>query len=139
MASSDETHDRWLMPACAEWADSDGMRRASLGRGQFTFLPSKPEGWWSLALLAAAPLFLWFSFALPRAMHSHGFGGMPGFFSDPWMWVPRVGAGLSGVGAGVAAALAIVRRGERSPLVFVALLIGVFVLLFWAGEILAPH
>lgn len=117
--------------------DTGSMRRASLGHGHpFSFLPSTPAGWWSLALLAAAPLFLWLSFSLPRAVSGHGFEEVHGFFRDPWMWVPRIAAGLSGGDAG---ALAVLRHGERSPLVFVALLIAVLVLLFWIGEFAAPH
>ena len=65
--------------------------------------------------------------------------GGEGFFSNLWLALPGLGAGLSGVLAGATAAVAIVRRGERSVLVFVVLIVGLIVALFLVAETANPH
>ena len=61
------------------------------------------------------------------------------FFSNLWLALPGLGAGLSGVLAGVTAGVAIARRGERSVLVFVVLIVGLIVALWLLGEVVSPH
>jgi hypothetical protein len=46
---------------------------------------------------------------------------------------------LSGLGAGVLSALSIIRKQERSWLVWLMLLPGLFILFLLAGEIFFPH
>ncbi len=57
------------------------------------------------------------------------------FFDRPLFSALALAAGLSGSAAGVASLVAIVRRRERSPFVFVTLLVGGFVLVFVVGEL----
>ena len=58
---------------------------------------------------------------------------------NAWMRVPLMGVVLTtavaGVLAGVAAAFAIVRRGERSVLMFLPLLVLLFFAIFFVGEL----
>ena len=65
--------------------------------------------------------------------------GGEGFFSNLWLALPGLGAGLSGVLAGVTAGVAIVRWGERSVLVFVVLVVGLIVALWLVAEVVNPH
>jgi hypothetical protein len=44
-----------------------------------------------------------------------------------------------GLSAGIAGLVAVIQRGERSWLVWLAILLGLLVLLFLVGELLAPH
>jgi hypothetical protein len=85
--------------------------------------------------LAAFAAFLTALFSLIAA----GERGGEGFFSNLWLALPGLGAGLSGVLAGVTAGVAIVRRGERSVLVFVVLIVGLIVALWLLGEVVNPH
>ncbi len=98
-------------------------------------LPVTRAGWWSAGLLAAFAAFLIVLFSLVAA----GERGGDEFFSNLWLALPGLGAGLSAVLAGVTAAVAIVRRGERSVLVFLVLIVGLIVALFLLGEITIPH
>ena len=98
-------------------------------------LPVTRLGWWSAGLLAAFAAFLTALFSLIAA----GERGGEGFFSNLWLALPGLGAGLSGVLAGVTAGVAIVRRGERSVIVFLVLIVGLIVALFLLAETVNPH
>ena len=53
--------------------------------------------------------------------------------------IPMLGSGVSAIAAFFIGALSIWKYKERSIFVFVACLIGLFVLIFVLGEILVPH
>ncbi len=99
----------------------------------FRLLPATGLGWWAVGLLAAFVLLFLVRFG-PLKL-AFGFRGGGGFFDNPWMGLTALVAGLSGALAGVTAALAIVRRSERSGLVFLILLVGLFVAAFSLGEL----
>ena len=61
------------------------------------------------------------------------------FFSNPVLTIPILLAGTSGVFAFLTGLISVIRNRERSILVFLAMLIGLFVLLFWFGEVIFPH
>jgi hypothetical protein len=88
-------------------------------------------GWWPVRFLTAFAAFLTVFYSLVAT----GQRGGDGFFDNLWLALPILAAGLSGVLAGAIAALAIVRRGERSLLAFLALIVGLLVGLFWLAEV----
>jgi len=53
--------------------------------------------------------------------------------------IPILLAGTSGVFAFLTGLIGVIRNRERSILVFLAMLIGLFVLLFCLGEVIFPH
>ena len=102
-------------------------------------VPTTRLGLWAVRLLVA------FVAGLVVGMSLAGAGqisGGEGAFDNLWLTVPLMGVALAtvvaGVLAGVAAAFAIVRRGERSVLVFLPLLVLLFIAIFFVGE-LAGH
>ena len=68
---------------------------------------------------------------------------MPSESDAPWrhVFLPYYGIGmlLCGLAAGIVGLIAIVRRGERSWLVWLSVLPGLLVSFFILGEFLAPH
>ena len=97
--------------------------------------PGTRTGWWSLGLMLGFFLFL----CLMQALVASGQRGGDTFFDNPWLSLPALAGALSALAAGLLAALAIIRRGERSLFSFLVLLLGLFVLLFLVGEIAVPH
>jgi hypothetical protein len=61
------------------------------------------------------------------------------FFSNLYAAIPALLAWLSGVSAFFSGLLGIIMKKERSVLVLLAILFGLFVLMFGLGEILVPH
>ena len=103
------------------------------GRGSFFALPSTRLGRWAAGLMAAfVVMFLINSFVFMRLS------------SDaPWqrMLLPFYGIGMlaCGLAAGITGVIAIVRRGERSWLVWPAVLPCLWVIFMLLGEFLFPH
>ena len=99
-------------------------------------MPTTRLGFWAVRLLVAFAAGLVVGMSLAAA--GQIIGG-EGAFDNLWLTVPLMGAGLTavlaGVLAGVAAAFAIVRRGERSILVFLPLIVLVFFAIFLVGEL----
>ncbi len=99
-------------------------------------LPTTRLGWWAVRLLAvfAAGLVVGMSLAAAGQI-----SGGEGAFDNLWLTVPLTGAALTaivaGVLAGAAAAFTIFRRGERSILVFLPLIVLGFFAIFLVGEL----
>jgi hypothetical protein len=102
-------------------------------RRPFLGWPSTRLGWWSVAL-AATFLALYIINAIVF---------MPSIVEVPWRQVilPFYGIFmmLCGFAAGIVGLIAVIRRHERSWLVWLTILPGLFVLAFVLGEFLVPH
>lgn len=97
-------------------------------------VPSTPLGRWSVSL---GVLFL-LLFLINTTVFMPTGGSMA-----PWrpIFLPFYGITMMAVGlaAGVTGTIAVTRSRERSWLVWVPLLVGLFVVVFLLGEILVPH
>ena len=95
--------------------------------------PSTRLGWWSVGL-AATFVVLWI-------INSTVF--MPSTVEVPWRTVVLPFYGifmmLCGLAAGIVGLIAVVRGHERSWLVWLTMLPGLFVAFFVLGEFLTPH
>jgi len=119
-------------------ASTGGERRAP--RGSFRSLPKTPLGWWSVVLAALAVAWVIAGQRIQDALN-------PRACPDSVLCTGgREYVALAlvlGVPASVLGVVALIRRGERSVLVFLtvvpALLFTAFWLLFAAGELLSPH
>ena len=125
---------RQELPASAPPSLRAPMPRQPLWRRVLGW-PSTRLGWWSVRLAGA---FFGFFF-LFQALVGAGQRGGDTFFSNPWLAVTILAAGSAAIAGGGAAAFAIVGKGERSLLVFITLLLGLLVLTFVTGEVVAPH
>ncbi len=99
------------------------------------FMPKTALGKWSVSLIVAFVLLL-VSFQL---LVASGQRGGETFFSALVLTVPILIAGICGVSAFVTGLIGVIRSRERSVIVYLATVIGLFVLLFGLGEIILPH
>ena len=106
---------------------SEPSWRRILGR------PSTRLGWWSVALAA--------TFAALFIINSIVF--IPSTAVIPWRQavLPFYGIAMlsCGLAAGIVGLMAVIRRQERSWLVWLTMLPGLMVLIFVLGEFLVPH
>jgi len=107
--------------------ESERVRRR---RAITRLLPVTRLGWYSVELFAA-------STALFAASNGLVAAGQEGPSFNPWLALTIFPAALSAVLAGLTAAFSIFCRRERSPLVFLALLVGVFVAWFALGGVIS--
>ena len=98
-------------------------------------MPKTTLGKWSAALIVAfIVLLVSFQFLV-----ASGQRGGETFFSNLVLALPTLIAGISGVSAFVTGLIGVIRSRERSIIVYLAAVIGLFVLLFSLGEIIFPH
>ena len=102
---------------------------------QISILPKTKLGKWSTVLIIA---FIVFIVAFQLLVASGQRGGET-FFGNLVLTIPILLAGTSGVFASVTGLIGVIRNRERSILVFLAISIGLFVLLFSLGEVIFPH
>jgi hypothetical protein len=103
------------------------------------FLPKTTLGKWSIGLVIVA-ICCFVVFIIEVALGLRGGDSLD--FSDPSQLGPAIPILLAGVffvSAMVTGLIGIVKNRERSVLVFLAVAIGMFVLLLVLGEFLAPH
>jgi LytS/YehU family sensor histidine kinase len=104
-----------------------------------TILPKTPLGKWSTGFIGAFVVF----FVTFILIVTSGQRGDDTFdFSNPVL-IPMLLAGVSGMLAFLTGLSGVIRNKERSILVFLAMLIGLYVLVFGLGEIISifffPH
>ena len=97
--------------------------------------PKSTAGRWAVVLVIAFFLF----FALFQLLVAVGQRGGETFFSNLALTIPILLAGSCGVTAFVTGMVGVIKSRERSILVYFAILIGLFVLMFVLGEIIFPH
>lgn len=100
-----------------------------------SILPRTMLGKWSIGLIGGLFLF----FALLRVLVAFGQRGGETFFSNLALAIPGLLAGTCGIAAFFTGIIGIIFRKERAVLVFLAVIIGLFVLVFCLGEVLSPH
>jgi membrane associated rhomboid family serine protease len=97
-------------------------------RVRIRLLPRTRLGFWAVRFLIAFAVFFLTLCALVAA-------GQRGV----WLVSLVIPLGLSGALAGGTAAVAVVRRGERSVLVFLPLVVGILIAIFLLGELIGPE
>ena len=100
-----------------------------------SILPKTALGKWSTGLIVAFIVF----FVAFQLLVASGQRGGETFFSNLVLTIPILLAGTSGVFAFLTGLIGVIRNRERSILVFLAMLIGLFVLFFCLGEVIFPH
>ncbi len=99
------------------------------------FIPRTRLGKWSIWLIVAFILL----FMMFQLLVASGQRGGDTFFSNLALSVPMLIAGICGILAFFTGIIGIIKGKERSVLVFIATVIGFFILFFVLGEFLVPH
>jgi len=99
------------------------------------FIPRTVPGKWSIRLIFAFIVL----FSLFQILVATGQRGGATFFSNLILAVPIVIAGICGVASFFTGLVGVIKSRERSILVYIAMIIGLCVLLFILGEIIFPH
>ena len=99
------------------------------------FKPTTDLGKWSAWLIVAFAILLGVFFILVAS----GQRGGDTFFSNPILTVPILLAATSGIAAFITGLISVVKRKERSVAVVLAIVFGLFVILFALGEVIFPH
>lgn len=95
-------------------------------------LPKTILGKWSVGLI----VIFFLLFVLFNLLVASGQRG-PGF--NPWLAFTIIPAGISGISAFFTGIIGIIKKKERSLLVFLSVALGLFVLIFLLGEVMVPH
>ena len=98
-------------------------------------MPKTKLGKWSVGLIIVFILLLILFFLLVAS----GQRGGDTFFSNPLLTIPMLVAGICGVGAFFTGIISIIKMKERAIIVYIATVIGFFVLMYISAEILSPH
>jgi len=99
------------------------------------FLPTTSLGKWFVLFVVCFAL----SIAALYLLIFLGERGGEGFFTNLWLAIPGLLAGVFGILSFLVGVFAILKQRDRSVLTIAATILGLFVLLFVAGEILFPH
>ena len=99
------------------------------------FVPTSKLGKWSIGLLIAFLLFFTLHQLISATWHGEG----QTFLHKLVFVAPLVLAAISGAAAFFTGIIAIIKSKERSIPVFLTTLMGLFILIFCLGEVIAPH
>ena len=99
-------------------------------------LPQTTLGKWSVGLIIAFFLLLATGMFVVQVLRQEG---GETFFDNLWISITMLGAGACAIAALFTGIISIWRYKERSVFVFIATLMGFFVLWFVLGEIIVPH
>ena len=110
---------------------------------RISILPKTCLGKWSVGLVAAFILISVVNGLIPSPQPSPGAPVLPPSMAVVAIGISRMVALIIGLASGVAALvtglISIIKSRERSILVFLAVLVGLFVLIFCLGEVIFPH
>lgn len=99
------------------------------------FKPTTQLGKRSVWLLVAVAVF----FAAFRIMVLSGQRGGDTFFSNPFLAIPMLLAGISGIAAFINGLISIIREKERAISVYLAVAVGLIILVVVLANIISPH
>ena len=102
---------------------------------QVHFKPKTKLGKRSAWLLVAIAVFM----TAFRINVSLGYRGGDTFFTNPSLAIPILLAGISGIAAFITGLIGIIREKERAISVYLAVAIGLIVLVVALAQIISPH
>ena len=106
------------------------------------FLPITPLGKWSVGFIVAMPILFFIGTSFANSLYQSVPAGdtiLADIAARPALALSMLAGMAAGISAFITGVLAIVRRKDRTLLVFISSIIGALLVLFLAGEILSPH
>jgi len=106
------------------------------------FMPKTILGKWSFGLIAAMPVLFFICSSSTNFLYKSVPAGdtiLEDITGRPALALTMIAAIVCGILSLITGLIAVTRQKERAPLVYVAIIIGAFLMLFLAGEALFPH
>jgi len=105
-------------------------------------MPTTGLGWWSIGLIVAMPILFLIGASFANSVYeSVPAGGT--LFADiaarPALALIMLAGMAAGISAFITGILTIVRRKEKSLLVYISTVTGALLIIFLVGEIVSPH
>ena len=97
--------------------------------------PRSKYGKWAIYFILAFAIFLALFFLLVE----RGERGGATFFSNLKLTIPFLAAAISGIAAFITGLFSVFKEKDHSFLVYLAIIVGLFVLIFLIGEFTYPH
>ena len=108
----------------------------------FRMLPTTVLGKWSLGLIIAMPILFVIGTSFVDTLYQNVPAGgtiIKDIAARPALSLPMLAGMAAGISAFITGLLAIVRKKDPAITVYVATIIGCFLIVFLAGEVLSPH
>lgn len=105
-------------------------------------MPKTKLGKWSLCLIVAMPILFVIGVSFTNTLYdSVPAGGtiLKDIVSRPVLALTMLAGMFFGISAFATGFMSIIRKNERSPLVYIATIVGAMLILFLIGEIIFPH
>ncbi|MFH0828952.1 MAG: hypothetical protein V1907_02115 [Candidatus Kerfeldbacteria bacterium] len=104
-------------------------------------MPKTILGKWSVGLIIVMPLLIMLGGSLSNTLYKDVAAGetiLKDVAARPMLALTMLAGMLSGISSFVVGLLAIIKRKERSPLVFISTIVGALLMLFLIGEFVGP-
>jgi hypothetical protein len=108
----------------------------------FRMLPTTTLGKWSLGLIIAMPILFVIGTSFVDALYQNVPAGgtiIKDIAARPALALTMLAGMAAGISAFVTGLLAILRVKDHALMVYVATIVGCFLIIFLAGEVLSPH
>ncbi len=105
-------------------------------------MPKTTLGKWSLWLVAAMPILFFIGVSFTNLLYASVPAGntiLEDIARRPALALTMLAGTVSGISAFITGLIAIVKQKERTPSVYIAIIIGALFILFLIGEVFFPH
>ena len=105
-------------------------------------MPKTKLGLWSVLLIIVMPILFFVGFSLTNSLYKSIASGktiLEDITLRPLLALSMLAGMLAGILSFIAGTIALIRKKERSPFVYISTAVGALLIIFLIGEIIYPH